>query len=37
VRQTVEGICPWSGYAAFTLELIIVLVVGAVLLQRRDP
>ena len=27
---------PWPGYAVFTLEWLIVLVVGAVLLQRRD-
>lgn len=35
-RTPPTSLAPWQGYAVFTLEWLLVLVVGAVLLRRRD-
>jgi ABC-2 type transport system permease protein len=35
VRPT-SGLGPWSGYSVFTLEWAVILVLGAVLVRRRD-
>nr|WP_231134870.1 ABC transporter permease subunit [Motilibacter deserti] len=34
--SSTEGIGPWSGYAAFTLQWLVLLVIGAWLVKRRD-
>ena len=36
VRHESDELSPWAGYAAFTVEWLIVLGLGAFLLQRRD-
>lgn len=36
VVSTPEFLSPWVGYAVFTLEWVAILVVGAVLMRRRD-
>ena len=36
VRHQADYLSPWPGYAAFTVEWLIVLAVGALLLRRRD-
>jgi ABC-2 type transport system permease protein len=36
VRQDPNLLAPWNGYLVFTLEWLIILLAGAVLLQRRD-
>ena len=35
-QQVTDGLGPWTGYAVFTVEWLILLVVAAVLLERRD-
>jgi ABC-2 type transport system permease protein len=36
VRQDPDLLAPWNGYLVFTLEWLVILVAGAVLLRRRD-
>jgi ABC-2 type transport system permease protein len=32
-----DGLAPWTGYAVFTVEWVILLVIGAYLIERIDP
>jgi ABC-2 type transport system permease protein len=36
VTPTPDTLAPWAGYAVFTLQWLVVLVIAAVLMQRRD-
>lgn len=36
VMDNPDQLSPWTGYAVFTLEWLVVLVIGAALLKRRD-
>jgi ABC-2 type transport system permease protein len=36
IRQDPNQLTPWNGYLVFTIEWVVILVVGAVLLRRRD-
>jgi ABC-2 type transport system permease protein len=36
VRQDANLLAPWNGYLVFSVEWLVILVAGAVLLQRRD-
>lgn len=36
VRQDPDLLSPWNGYLVFTLEWLVILAVGAFLLERRD-
>jgi ABC-2 type transport system permease protein len=36
IRQDPNLLSPWNGYLVFTLEWLVILIVGAVLLKRRD-
>ena len=36
VRQDPTMLTPWNGYLVFTLEWLVILLVGAVLMRRRD-
>ncbi len=36
VRQDPNLLAPWNGYLVFTLEWLVILLAGAVLLERRD-
>src|SRR3954463_4828506 len=36
IRQDPDLLTPWNGYLVFTLEWLAILVVGAILLRRRD-
>ena len=36
IRQDPDLLSPWNGYLVFTLEWLVILVAGAILLQRRD-
>ena len=36
VQQSAGGVGPWTGYAVFTLEWLVLLAIGAWLVQRRD-
>jgi ABC-2 type transport system permease protein len=36
VRQDPNMLTPWNGYLVFTVEWLVILVAGAILLQRRD-
>jgi ABC-2 type transport system permease protein len=36
IRHDPNQLSPWNGYLVFTLEWLVILVVGAILLERRD-
>jgi ABC-2 type transport system permease protein len=36
IRQDPNLLTPWNGYLVFTIEWVVILVVGAILLRRRD-
>jgi ABC-2 type transport system permease protein len=36
IRQDPNQLSPWNGYLVFTIEWLVILVIGAILLERRD-
>ena len=36
IRQEPSTLSPWNGYLVFTVEWLVILLVGAILLERRD-